>query len=829
MFRLVSCLGSLLLSASLCFAQAQLPTDNFYVIDDFSKLLVSHANPYNLGKEGAIDAQNVRANEQYGALAKRSVLNSLGTCSHSAAVTGLTRYYKSDATKYTVTSSDVYLDYISDTGTCTNLYATATTGKRFSFLTYKNWLIATNGYDKPLKWDGKTSTTADTAGARTAGDLVTQLGAPFAELAASTGLTASKYYQYKIAYYNGTTYSYSTSRSNPILTGGTNAQIKLTDIPLGPSGTTHRYIYRTAGDATRAAVIADTTFYLVTDISDNTTTTYTDSSSDATIAADSAPTQATVTASGTDVTAPYGLYPFIHKDYIWLANDPSGTTYGKSTVYFSQVLNPDYWVTGTNYFLIRPDDGDDITGITSYLGQLTLLKTNTISKIYTDSATTTSWQLSQPFSFIGAVAPFSVMATPLGIFYLGRYGLYKFDGQSSSMISDAVTKDIRDINPTNYANVVATYYNNEYRLAYASSATGSGVNDRVLLFDLVRNSYSKDTENVNAWVVYNSSDDFGALYSGSSNTDGTILAHSTQPSNLIFRYQSDLDAGTYADTAATNSTGSLSDLRLSLGSSAWSADTSTWDSETTSTWAVDDSPGTWTSPIIQVNANSLSKLYWNAVLTSGGSVSIAIRTGTDAAAVAAASYSSEFTNPSGSDISGVTANTYIQIRVTFSTSDFAQTPYIYIQDDFLIKLVYSQTGTAAETSISSLWSTGWNDLVASSMQGYLSNYPKTIKEIDIYYDVPTNSTGILTFGIQNLKGTNNTSFTIDLSHPPTGNTNYFGYGTSHVYRWLPPGTGINLVGDKFKISLSDTSIAQWKIQRMVFRYDVNAYSPYRNL
>lgn len=805
------------------------PSDVMFVIDDFSKLLYSHADPFNITHGEASDAYNVRANDQYGSLSKRTALNLLGNC-RTTAVTGLHRYYKSDATKYTVTTSDQYVDYISDSGSCVNLGSGYSTGKRWSFITYKDWEIGTNGYDLPIKWDGNFVTTADTAGARSAGFLVTQLGAPFAKLAVGSGLSTSKWYQYRIAYYDGTTYKYSSSRSNPILTGATtNKQIALTDIPIGPPGITHRYIYRTLGDNSATAVQADNTFYLVTDISDNTSTTYTDSSADATISMDSVPTWATVSA-GINVSPPHGIYPFIHKDYIWFGNDPSGTTYGQSTVYFSQVTNPDYWKTGTDYFLIRPDDGDVVVGVTSFLGQLCIPKTNSWSKIYTDNALTAQWQVSQPFSFVGPVAPYSIQVTPLGIFYLGRYGLYKFDGQSSNLISDSVTKDVRDINPTNYINAAGIYYNNEYRLAYSSILTGSGVNDRVLLFDLVRNSFVKDTENINVWSVYNSSDDFGALYSGSSSTDGRILAHSSQPSNLVFRYQTDLDAGTYTNTTSFNSTGNASDLTLSLGSSPWSADASAWNSESTSTWQADTSPGYWYSAITQINANALSKLYWNQVLGPVGTVSFAIRTGATSGDVGSASWSSEFTNPSGSDISGVSANKYIQIRVTLSSSDLTQpSPYLNIQDNYMIKLVYSQTGTAAEVNVASSMTSGWLDLVPSAYYFYLSNYPKTIKEIDVYYE---GTAGTLNIGLQNLKGDSSILIPIDLSKSRLATSNYYGYGTSKMYRWLPnlPGAGSNVppVGDKFMLLINENGTTPWKIQRMVFRFDAGAYRPYAN-
>lgn len=820
LFILCACL-----STSAIAQQQQLPTDQVFIIDDFSRLLMSHVDPYNLKGGEASDAYNVRANEQFGALAKRTVLNLLGTCSHSAAVTGLYRYYKSDGTKYTVASSSTFLDYISDTGSCTTIDAQLTTGKRWSFITYKNWLIGTDGYDNAIKWDGKTSSTADTVGARTANDLVTTLGSPFSEIATGAGLTASRWYQYKIAYYDGVTYKYSTSRTNPLLLGTVSKQIKLTDIPLGPSGTTQRIIYRTVGDTTRANVLADNTFYRVVTISDNTTTTYTDAVADATIVADTVPTWATVSA-GTNVTPPHGIFPFIHKEYIWLGNDPSGTQYGTSTVYHSVVGNPDYWKP-TDYFLIRPDDGDSVQAVTSFLGTLSIGKDNSWSKIYTDSTSESTWQVSQPFSFIGVAAPYSVKQTPLGIIYLGRYGLFKFDGQASTLISDAVTKEIKDINPTNFGNVAGIFYNNEYRMAYTSQATGSATNDRVLLLDMIRNSFVKDTENVNTWALYNSGDDFGALYSGSSSTSGQILAHTTQPTNVVVRYLSDLQAGLFTGTYAIGD--DLNDPNstlLSLGwDKTWSTITGTWASQGSATWQVQQSPGYWTSPIFTVNATGFSKLYWNQVLGSVGSASIAMRSGATMAAVNASSWSSEFTNSAGSDVSGVTGNIYVQLRVKLSTSDFSMSPYLYIQDNYMIKLVYSKTGNAAETSVLSVFTGGWIDLVPGASS--LSNYPKLVKEIDVYYE---GTEGTINLNFQNLKGDSFANFSVDLSKNRLATTNYWGYGTSKVFRWLPnfPGAATNtpIYGDKLQMTISENGVTSWKVQRIVIRYDVQPYKPY---
>jgi len=168
---------ALLLIPSLALAQQ---ADLFYEYNDFSKMLQSHVSPYLVPKNSATVAYDVRSNEEFGSLAKRVKRTQLSAC-RAAPVKSLHRYYKSDATKYTIQTASTYIDTINDTtGACTNLATGLSDGKRWSWITYKDIAIGTNGTDSIKKWDGKTVTTANTDGSRTAGDLVADLGAPFA-------------------------------------------------------------------------------------------------------------------------------------------------------------------------------------------------------------------------------------------------------------------------------------------------------------------------------------------------------------------------------------------------------------------------------------------------------------------------------------------------------------------------------------------------------------------------------------------------------------------------------------------------------------------------
>lgn len=792
--------------------------DNFYSIDDFSGGLKSHVTPYLVSKNSATIAQNVRFNSRFGALVKRPKMLQLSAC-RAFAVKSLYRYYKSDATKYSIETSSTFMDTINDTtGACTNLATGLSDSKRWTWITYKDVAIGTNGTDRAKKWDGKTQSTANTDASRTAGDLVADLGAPFAEQNTGSALDASSWYQYKVAFYDGTTYKFSNARSNPLLTGSSVRDITLTDIPLGPTGTTARVIYRTVGDASRAAVIADTSFYKVATISDNTTRTYNDSIDDGTILADAAPTWATASA-GINVTPPYAKYSLIHKERLFFANDPSGTVSGKSTMYWSDTLNPDYFNFNTDYEVIRPDDGDQITTIKNNPAAVIIGKEGTWSKLYTDASSDSSlWSISAPLSFIGCIAPYSAVDSPQGILYLGRHGIYSFNGSSSSLVSDVVTDKVRDILATNQTEVAGIYYDNQYLLSYTSSSTGSGYNDRVLILDVTRNNYVEDTKNVDSWASFDSGTDFGTLYSGSSTTDGKVYAHSGSFNDLVYRYKSQFDLGVTSDTVVR---GTQEEPYLTLGwGQTWEQVSGAWNAQGSSTWLVKALSGTWTSPAIQISATTLDKIYWNENLGSYGNVTFAVRLASSEGGISGASWSSEYSSPSGSDISGLTANTWIQIRATLTSSVYTETPELYLEDSFVFHMTYQQDGSStAETAILSVWKSGFTEMGSSE-------HPNRIKEIQVYYE---GTSGTLTMGFENDSGTTNT-FDINLSVTPSASTTdaYFGNATEKIYAYIPlVGDNVNWNGRKWRISVSEGGATEFKINRIVVRTDVGSYVTFK--
>ncbi len=99
--------------------------------------------------------------------------------------------------------------------------------------------------------------------------------APTIALGSAGVLNTTGYYNYVVTYVNSIGESIAGPLSNSVTP--TNQQINLTNIPIGPAGTTARKIYRNKSAA------AGSLFYYVTTISDNVTTTYTDNTPDSSL------------------------------------------------------------------------------------------------------------------------------------------------------------------------------------------------------------------------------------------------------------------------------------------------------------------------------------------------------------------------------------------------------------------------------------------------------------------------------------------------------------------------------------------------------------------
>ena len=521
-----------LLIATPIYAQDLVGTNKQWEISDFSGGLATNVTDIKLDKKYATVCENVRLESERGTLTKRDDIKLYGTADTTEANTSLHRLYLSDATKVLLETHGNELETGADaTGDFTTILDLTSSGYKWQWLTWHDLAIGCDGQSQPVKTNGTLATYLGTCAGVDSG--------------AGSGPAAGTY-SYKVAFYTATYTVIFGVASATVTNGVGDHDITLSMIPIGPDtyggeDVVGRKIYRSdAGAAANWELLSGSGDTGPGTITNNTTTSVTDSDLDA------AKSGAYPTHNGTTVftwTPPKGELSCINNNRLFFANDP---TNGPSRVYYSEAGTHDCFNSTANYFEIRKNDGDEITFIKNQLGVLTVGKNNTIQKLDTEGDDPSAdWEISDPYSHIGCAAPYSAVNTPIGIIYLSRDGLYKFNGQNSTLLSDSISDIIDDISPSNFINSWGVLHKNVYSLAYTSKSAGTSNNNRVLRYDLISESFSIDTLNIACFGTFNSGTDWGALYAGSS-TDGKVYTYEAVALEITHKLHSDF-TGTWDD------------------------------------------------------------------------------------------------------------------------------------------------------------------------------------------------------------------------------------------------------------------------------------------
>jgi len=462
-------------------------------------------------------AQNCRFEPEPGAVDKRSPLAYYNTTSLGLGKSlGLYRYYGASGNIKTIYGWGTSV-YVGDdgAGTFTAIKSNLTSGKRLSFETYRDLVIISNGFDDIFVYDGSSD------------NITWELGSCKAKVGAGTGITATAItYQVTIdvdAYISG-------AISNEIATV-TNQNILLSNIPLGPIGTTNRKIYRKDSGTGGA-------YKLVTTIANNTATTYTDVTASGSLGAAIPPV--------TD-NMPKGNIVQVHRERLFIAGDPDEP----NRIYYSRPYLPWYIqvVTQEDFLDIDRDDGDEIMGIPVQLGVMVCVKKNTCRKVYVNSPTSgadpDTWYAEDPSAWIGTRSQASICQTARGIVFLGWDHWYVYDGATVQPIIDEFDAD--NILPANFSEVVCYYVQDDVLLAaYTDRTLATTYNNRLMIYNFKRQALSYDTVNVSAITAHTGDDEAGEVYYADS-TQGYV--YRTEISDIFYKLQrkSEANSGTLND------------------------------------------------------------------------------------------------------------------------------------------------------------------------------------------------------------------------------------------------------------------------------------------
>lgn len=257
-------------------------------------------------------------------------------------------------------------------------------------------------------------------------------------------------------------------------------------------------------------------------------------------------TAATVNPAGYPTTN--CAYAVVHKNRIWAAK----STTLPYRIYWSSLNNAEDWVT-TGGYTDLPDLTQTITGLISWGGYLYIFTETNIYVLL--GSTPNDFSLRKTNSMVGAIAPRSIKVTDVGICFLARSGVYAFDGNNASKISDKIDVTIKGISKTLIQNSCAIYDGNKYWLAY--SPTSSSYNSEIAIYDILIKDwylYKGEACNISYFERAYGGTDKGELYGGSSITSGIIyqLQSAIGTESLSYSTYDDFSSQVTFNTVITN-------------------------------------------------------------------------------------------------------------------------------------------------------------------------------------------------------------------------------------------------------------------------------------
>jgi hypothetical protein len=213
---------------------------------------------------------------------------------------------------------------------------------------------------------------------------------------------------------------------------------------------------------------------------------------------------------------------------------PDATASSPSTVYWSEPGNPEVYNTD-NTIDLRPGDGERITAIGAFRGQVFIFKETAYWVFYGESTTSTGgiqFDFRPVETGVGCVGPRALAVGPDGLYFMSRDGIYRTTGGNPTLLSDRVSPIWRGDASIHYqggtlntAEIdVCSLEWWDSRVYAAFPADASDENNRVLVFDTRLGWWSLYDFPAADFTVFRVSDDEELLFPYSSAGSGNYVA-----------------------------------------------------------------------------------------------------------------------------------------------------------------------------------------------------------------------------------------------------------------------------------------------------------------
>ena len=284
----------------------------------------------------------------------------------------------------------------------------------------------------------------------------------------------------------------------------------IVDIPVGPSGTIARRIYRTKN--------AGSTYFFVAQVSENASLVYTDFRNDSQLGS-----EAPLPSESIVMPSPAAKFSASFKDCVFV----DGGYMDAQRLYFSNPRQPDTF-SADAYFEVGTREGGDITGLAPYYNSLLIFRETAIDLIRGDALN--GFELVPFIQGIGTTSPGAIVPIPnRGISFISKDGIYLISGGldggeklTLNKISQGLEEFFDRANIDKLPQATGAYSSKDREVHYYFSADGKTFNSIGLVYHFDAKTWS-EREDFPAKVIAVDKDgnfiignDLNNVYSGAS-------------------------------------------------------------------------------------------------------------------------------------------------------------------------------------------------------------------------------------------------------------------------------------------------------------------------
>lgn len=174
---------------------------------------------------------------------------------------------------------------------------------------------------------------------------------------------------------------------------------------------------------------------------------------------------------------PRGRFVVAHKNYLFMANAPGGS----SRLYFSDVLNLESWPL-LNFIDISPNDGDYITGLLPFDDYLIIAKNRSIWVLLGSGPS--DFEVRRIHDGVGCVAPRSLVRLPNFFAFVSSEGIYLSNLAEPVLITERLKKTWAGLNSRKLDLAAGEFYDHKLRMDLPNG--DSHINNIRIIFDTIR-------------------------------------------------------------------------------------------------------------------------------------------------------------------------------------------------------------------------------------------------------------------------------------------------------------------------------------------------------